>query len=136
MRTSAALTGGTESYTPRPTVGRGVYDSVPPVNAAEVRISLVPQEGVALAADGVNVKVGAVAVPFLVGTGLHLGYVGVHGAVGEHEHHVAAALSPGVPCLQLEAGQIRYVVGLPHVPPGSYRDECAVPAEVPVAPGA
>jgi len=45
----------------------GVNDTVPPVDPVVVLVIVVPEQGVALAGDGVDVEVGAVAVALLVG---------------------------------------------------------------------
>ena len=111
-------------------VGRREHDAVLPVDAHQILGALVPEQRIAVAGDGEDVEVGAVAVGLLVGADRHLRDVGVHGAVGEHEHHVGAAGAALAPGLQLERRQVGDEVGLPHVAAGPHRDELAFAAEM------
>ena len=72
-------------------VGRREHPAMPPVDAHEILVALVPQQRVAVPGHGKDVEVGAVPVRLLVGADRHLRGVRVHGAVGENEHHAGAA---------------------------------------------
>ena len=54
----------------------------------------------------------------------------MHGAVGQHEHHVRAAGAALRPGLELESREIGDEVRLPHVAAGPHRHELAFAAEM------
>ena len=80
-------------------VGRREHATALPVEAPQLLLTLPPVEAVALAGDREYVEVGAMAMPLLIGADRHLGHVRMHGAVGEHEHDVAAARATRLPLL-------------------------------------
>src|SRR4051794_21956477 len=83
-----------------------------------------------MAGDGKDMEICTVAMSFLVGADRHLRSVGMHGAVGEDEHHVGTAGAAFAPGFQLEGREIRNEVGLPHIAAGPYRHEFAFTAEM------
>ena len=70
------------------------------------------------------------AVALLVGADRHFRDVGVHGAVGQHEHDVGAAGAAVAPGLQFDGGEVRDEIGLPHVVAGAHGDEIALAGEI------
>ena len=110
-------------------VRRREHPAMFPIDAHEVLCALVPQQRETVAGDGEDVKVGTVAVRLLVGADRHLRGVRVHGAVGEHEHHVRAAGAALLPGLQFERGEIGNEIRFPHVAAGPHRNEVAFAAE-------
>ena len=111
-------------------IGRREDDAMGPVDALEVLVPVVPQQRIAMAADGEDVEVGAVAVALLIRPDRHLGGVRVHGAVGEDELHVRRSGAARLPGLEAEIGEIGHEVCLPHIAPRADGDELALAAEV------
>src|SRR3979490_1529064 len=82
-----------------------------------------------MAGDGIDMEVRAMAMALLVGADRHLRDMGVHGAVGEHEHHVRSAGPARFPRLALEGRQVRDEGGFPHRPaPRASRALSSTPA--------
>ncbi len=107
-----------------------------PVEATEILVGVEPQERIAVAGDAHHVEAGAVAVALLVGADRHLRDVGVHGAVGEHEHDVGAAGAAVAPRFQFDRCEVGDEIGLPHVVARPHGDEVAFAGEIRVLAGA
>src|SRR5262245_21169700 len=65
-----------------------------------------------------------------VGADRHFRNVGVHGAVGEHEHDIGAAAAAITPAFQLDGGEVRHEIGLPYMIAGPHGDEIAFAGEI------
>src|SRR4051812_38127516 len=66
-------------------------DTMLPVDANELPVTLEPQQRIAGTDHAHHMIAGEVAVAFLVGTDRHLGNVRMHQAIGEREHDVGPA---------------------------------------------
>ena len=111
-------------------VGGREHDAMLPVDAQIVLILVEPEQRIAMAGHAHHVEARTMAMALLVGAHRHFRDMGVHGAIGQHEHDVGATRAPITPGLQLDGRQIGNEIRLPHVVARAHRDQVAFAAVV------
>ena len=86
-----------------------------PVNSREVRVAVVPEQGIPMPCDAHDMEAGPVPVTFFIGSHGHLGDMRMHHTVSEHEHNICSACSAVAPRTKLNFCEVWDKIGLPHV---------------------
>src|SRR3546814_15525655 len=104
-------------------VRRREDNTMAPVDTTEILVAWIPQQRIARTVHAEDVKIGPVAMAFLVGADRHLRRMGVHQSIGQRKDDRAAASTTFLPAAQFEGGKIGNEVRLPHMATRTHRQE-------------
>jgi hypothetical protein len=96
-------------------VCRRKYHTVLPVHSSEIRVTVIPEKRIPVSSDTHDMEPRAMPVTFFVGANGHFRNMRMHDSVGEHEHDISTARSTIAPRAELDFGEIRDKVCLPHM---------------------